>query len=135
MTSPMPPSGDRLLGDPQDFSLVLGGPLFQVLRRAHLTDDALALLRQRIIVLSLFAWLPLLVLSALEGQALGGSAAVPFLLDVDVHVRFLVALPLLIVAELVVHRRMRFVVKQFLERKLIPQSALTRFDAAIASAF
>ncbi len=57
------------------------------------------------------------------------------MLDLDVHVRFLVALPLLIVAELVVHRRMRFVVKQFLERKLIPESALTRFDAAIASAF
>ena len=77
-----------------------------------------ALLRQRIIVFSLFAWLPLLVLSALEGQALGGRAAVPFLLDVEVHVRFLVALPLLIVAELVVHQRMRFVVRQFLDRQL-----------------
>ncbi len=135
MKSRTPVPSDSLLRDPQDFSLVLGGPLFQILRRAHLSDDALTLVRQRIIVLSLLAWLPLLVLSALEGQALGGSAAVPFLLDVDVHVRFLVALPLLIVAELVVHRRMRFVVKQFLERKLIPESALTRFDAAIASAF
>ncbi len=134
MTSPTPVSGDSLLQDPQDFSLVLGGPLFQLLRRAHLSDDALPLLRQRIIVISLLAWLPLLVLSALEGQALGGSAAVPFLLDIDVHVRFLVALPLLIVAELVVHRRMRFVVKQFLERHLIPESTMTRFDAAIASA-
>jgi hypothetical protein len=46
-----------------------------------------------------------------------------------------VILPLLIVAELVVHKRMRFVVKQFLERKLIPVSVLPRFDAAIASAF
>jgi hypothetical protein len=135
MTSPTPASGDSLLQEPQDFSLVLGGPLFQLLRRAHLSDDALTLVRQRIIVISLFAWLPLLVLSALEGQALGGRAAVPFLLDVDVHVRFLVALPLLIVAELVVHRRMRFVVRQFLERHLIPESALTQFDAAIASAF
>ena len=61
--------------------------------------------------------------------------AVPFLLDVEVHVRFLVVMPLLIVAELVVHQRMRFVVRQFLERNLIPESALTRFDAAIASAF
>jgi hypothetical protein len=30
---------------------------------------------------------------------------------------------------------MRFVVKQFVERQLIPEHALTRFDAAIASAF
>jgi hypothetical protein len=134
MTSRTSVPSDSLLRDPQDFSLVLGEPLFQLLRRAHLSDDALMLVRQRIIVISLIAWLPLLVLSALEGQVLGGRAAVPFLLDVDVHVRFLVAVPLLVAAELVVHRRMRFVVKQFLERHLIPASAMTRFDAAIASA-
>jgi len=118
-----------------DFSLVLGGPLFQLLCRAHLSDDALTMVRQRIIVISLFAWLPLLVLSALEGRMLGGSATVPFLLDLDVHIRFLVALPLLIAAELVVHRRMRSLVQQFLERRLIPEGAMGRFDAAIASAF
>ena len=134
MTARTSVPSDRLLRDPQDFSLVLGGPLFQLMRGAHLTDDALMLVRQRILVISLFAWLPLLVLSALEGHALGGRGAVPFLLDLDVHVRFLVALPLLIAAELVVHQRMRFVVKQFLERQVIPESARARFDAAIASA-
>jgi len=125
----------NLLRKPPDFSLVLGGPLFQLLRRAHLSDDALMLVRQRIIVIALLAWLPLLVLSALEGQVLGGPAAVPFLLDVEVHVRFLVALPLLIIAELVVHRRMRPLLQQFLERSLIPEDATTRFEDAVASAF
>jgi hypothetical protein len=119
----------------QDFSLVLGGPLFQLFRQAHLTGDALELLRRRILVISLLAWLPLLILSALEGQLLGGSAVVPFLLDVEVHIKFLGVLPLLIIAELVVHQRMRFVVKQFLERHLIAENDLPRFDAAIASAF
>jgi hypothetical protein len=119
----------------QDFSLVLGGPLFQLLRRTHLAGDALELLRQRILLIPLVAWLPLLVLSLVEGEALGGRAAVPFLLDIEVHVRFLIALPLLIIAELVVHQRMRFVVRQFLERNLIPQNALPRFENAIASAF
>jgi len=118
-----------------DFSLVLGGPLFQLLHRAHLTGDTLELMRRRVLVIPLLAWLPLLVLSALEGQALGGRSAVPFLLDVDVHVKFLVVLPLLIIAELVVHQRMRFVVKQFLERHLIAENDLPRFDSAIASAF
>jgi hypothetical protein len=113
----------------------LGGPLFQLLRRAHLTGNTLELVRQRIIVISLFTWLPLLVLSVLEGQVLGRSAAVPFLLDVDVHVKFLVVIPLLIVAELVVHQRMRFVVRQFLERNLIAENDLPRFNAAIASGF
>jgi hypothetical protein len=66
---------------------------------------------------------------------LSGSATVPFLHDIEVHVRFLVALPLLIAAELVVHQRMRSVVNVFQERNLIPKSAMTQFDAAIASAF
>ena len=43
-------------------------------------------------------------------------------------------MPLLIVAELVVHRRMRPVVRQFVERGLIPDAARPAFDAAIASA-
>jgi hypothetical protein len=124
-----------LLRNPPDFSLVLGGPLFQLLRRAHLADDALMMVRQRIIVITLLAWLPLLVLSALEGRLLGGSVAVPFLVDAEVHIRFLVTMPLLIVAELVVHRRMRPLLQQFLERNLIPESATARFEAAVASAF
>jgi hypothetical protein len=92
---------NNMLRELQDFSLVLGEPLFQLLRRSHLSGNALELMKQRILVVSLLAWLPLLALSALEGHALGGNVAVPFLLDVDVHIRFLVALPLLIVAELV----------------------------------
>ena len=120
---------------PQDFSLVLGGPLYQLLRRSHLSGEALDLLRRRLVIIPLLAWLPLLGLSAFEGQALPGRVAVPFLFDIEVHARFLVALPLLIVAELVVHQRMRFVVRQFLERHLIPESALPRFHELIESAF
>jgi len=127
-------AGDNPLREPQDFSLVLGGPLFQLLCRAHLSGDVLELLRQRMLVITLVAWLPLLVLSFAEGHALR-NVAVPFLLDVEAHVRFLVALPLLIVSELIVHQRMRFVAREFLERNLIPESALPRFDAAVASAF
>jgi hypothetical protein len=105
------------------------------LRRWHLSGNALELLKLRILVISLLAWLPLLVLSLVEGRARGGSVAVPFLWDVDVHIRFLLALPLLVVAELVVYQRMRFVGREFLERNLIPENGLTRFEAAFASAF
>jgi len=130
----MAPNGDPLR-EPRDFSLVLGGPLFQLFRKAHLTDDAMMLLRKRIVVISLFSWLPLMVLSAIEGQLWGGKAAVPFLLDVEVHVKFLVVIPLLIAAELVVHQRLLPLVKQFQDRRLIPDSAMARYDAAIESVF
>jgi ABC-type multidrug transport system fused ATPase/permease subunit len=119
----------------QNFSLVLGGPFFQLLRRARLSDDALMLLRQRIVFMTLFVWLPLLLLSAIEGSAWGGSVAIPFLLDIEVHVRFLLAMPLLIIAELVVHKRMGRMVDMFLQRNLIPENAMQKFDAAITSAF
>ena len=126
-------SSDRM-GSP-DFSLVLGGPLFQLLRRAHLSDDALLLQRRRIVVISLFAWLPLAMLAALGGRLFGSDVAVPFLLDVDVHVKFLVAMPLLIAAELVVHQRMRSVALAFRERNLVSDAAAVRLDAAVASAY
>jgi hypothetical protein len=131
---PSPPpqlTTDHPFAAPQDFSIVLGGPLFQVLRRAHLSGDALELIRQRIIIIIALAWLPLLLLSIVEGHALGGGVAIPFLMDMEVNVRFLVALPLLIYAELVVHERMRPVIRQFHDRHLIPESAEPRFDAAI----
>jgi hypothetical protein len=120
--------------DPYDFSVVLGGPLYQIVRRAHLSGEALDLLRRRIVVIALAAWLPLLILSALGGRAWGDAVRVPFLLDIEVHARFLLTLPLLIVAELVVHQRMRPVVRQFLERGLIPEASRSKFDAAVASA-
>jgi hypothetical protein len=129
-----PTSSGKFTGDPADFSLVLGGPLFQLFRRTHLSGDALELVQKRIVVLALLAWLPLLLLSAIEGQMLGGGVSVPFLMDFEVHIRFLVAMPLLIVSELIVHQRIRPVVKQFLERRMIPVDAMARFEAVVASA-
>jgi hypothetical protein len=149
--SPAPPDGATLVVSPQDeaagkrttslfdaqpdFPLVPGGPLFQLLRRVHLTGPALELLRQRTLIIVGLVWLPLFTLSVVEGHAWGGTAAVPFLWDVEAHARFLLALPLLIVAEVIVHRRVRLVVRQFLDRNLIPDGALPRLQAAIGSAF
>jgi hypothetical protein len=125
------PSGDV---DPRNFSIILGGPLFQLLRRAHMTGNGLELVRRRVLVIAAFAWLPLLLLTLLQGNALGGAASVPFLKDFEVHVRFLVAVPLLVVAELIVHLRLRPVAFEFLQRSLVPPEELPRFHAAIQAA-
>ncbi|HWB04077.1 MAG TPA: hypothetical protein VG796_13705 [Verrucomicrobiales bacterium] len=119
--------------DPHDFSLVLGGPLFQFLQRSRLSGCALELMWRRLLVITLIAWLPLLILSLLDGKLMSGSVTVPFLYDVDAHVRFLIALPLLVIAELVVHLRMRPVISLFLTRNLIGTRARTKFEAALAS--
>ena len=133
MSTSGPAANATVLKEPTDFSLVLGGPLYQLLRRAHLSDDALFFLRRRIAVLVLLAWLPLLILSVAEGQAWSGSVKLPFLLDIEMQVRLLIAMPLLILAELVVHQRMLPVVGQFLSRGLVPDAARGQFDAAITA--
>jgi hypothetical protein len=117
-----------------DFSLVIGGPLFQALRRTRLAGDALQLVRRRIGAMAIIAWAPLLALSAADGKAWGNAVAVPFLRDIDAHARFLVALPLLVVAEIVVHRRMQPVVAQFVTLGLVGEAVHPRFEAAIERA-
>jgi hypothetical protein len=122
------------MNEPGDFSLVLGGPIFQLWRRTRLSGGTLQWLPRRIVLLTLLAWLPLLLLSIAEGHAWGGSVKLPFLYDVELHVRLLLTLPLLLVAERTVHQRMAPAVWQFVGRGLIPDAARGKFEAAIASA-
>jgi hypothetical protein len=120
-----------ILQESPDFSLVLGGPLYQLFRRAHLSGDTLQLQYRRMLVISALAWLPLLLLSALAGDALGGAATIPFFYDIEAHVRFLVALPILIAAELIVHKRLRPVIRQFIERRIVAPEDMPKFQQAI----
>jgi len=121
-------------GENDDFSLILGGPLYQLFCRAHLCGKVLEQVNRRLLVMCGVAWLPLLLFSVLEGNAWGHAVKIPFLMDIEPYARFLVGMPLLVMAELVIHERMRPVVNQFLERKLVPDSAHDKFEAAIDSA-
>jgi hypothetical protein len=125
--------GLKLLKTSPEFSIVAGGPIFRFLRRLQPTSDRLTNLRRGIIIIPVLAWLPLLVLSAVEGRLFSGSVAVPFLQDLEVHIRFLLALPMLLIAEVGVEQRLRPLPQEFLERNLIPENAMTRFEAAIKS--
>lgn len=120
-------------GEPEDFSLVLGGPLFQLLRKAHLEGDALELLNRRLIASILVTWFPLLILSTF-GTNVGGIGRISFFRDIEVHVRFLAALPILIVAELVVHSRIRPVVRRFVEWRIVLPKDMPAFHKAVESA-
>jgi hypothetical protein len=123
------------LQEGKDFSIIPGGPFFQLLRRIGLTGSALELMNKRAIIISLLAWFPLFILSMINGQAWGDKTNLPFVEDLEAHIRFLVALPLMIFAERMVHERMQMIVMQFEERNLIPEPALEQFRKAIASAY
>src|SRR5277367_259345 len=116
-----------------DFSLVLGDPLFQFFRKAHLSGDHLELLHRRLIAITSIAWVPLLVLDSL-GSHSASIGRLSFLHDVEVQVRFLVALPVLIWAELIVHSRIRPVVRRFVERGIVREQDLPSFGRAIEAA-
>jgi hypothetical protein len=118
-------------GKPHDFSLVLGGPVFQFFRKSHLSNDGLDLLRRRIVVITSIAWLPLAVLAWFSAEKAGRLS---FFHDIEVHVRFLLALPILIAAELVVHSRIRRAVSRFVDQRLVPPHEISRFNSAIDSA-
>src|SRR4030095_16491807 len=129
VTTPGPGSSPEVQ---PDFSLMLGGPLYQLFLRTRIARPPLDLLRRRLIGVAVIAWLPLLLLSMLEGRAFGG-VTVPFVRDIESHVRYLVSLPLLILAELVVHARMRPLLGQFLDRGLVVGETRARFDAIVSS--
>lgn len=117
----------------REFSVVTGGPLFRIYRRARLSGEALQLVIRRVVCLAALVWIPLLVLSALEGRAWGGTRE-PFLMDLELHARLLIALPLLVAGEPLIHRLMCIAVREFTERGLVPAASLVGFEAAVATA-
>jgi hypothetical protein len=117
----------------EDFSLVLGGPLYQLLLRSGLIRPPFGNISSRIAVITGLTWLPLLVLSGLDSRVTAG-VKVPFLYDFEVQARLLVAIPLMILAEVIVYLRMRAIAAQFTERHIVTESLRQAFDNVVASA-
>jgi len=124
---------NHVLTGENDFSLVLGGPLYQLYLRTKLARPPLELVWRRAIAIPLICWTPPFLLTLVAGQSFG-NVGIPFSLSLGVHARFLVALPLLIAAELIAHERMRAIVDQFLHRGIIRLEDRRRFEAMVQSA-
>src|SRR5262245_48842378 len=98
----------------QKFSIVLGGPVYDLLQRLGLFRFALPNVLRRIVLVVALTWLPLLLLSLKDGVAVGHRVSIPFLFDFSMYGRFLLALPLLLVAEIVIDPAIRLAVTEFL---------------------
>ena len=93
-----------------ELSLMEGGPGDALMKRLRLIRPEFGAASARTAISSAaLTWLPLLVFSSIEGLALGG-ARIPFLYDLAAHARFLVAVPILVLAEIPIGRRLRGVV-------------------------
>jgi hypothetical protein len=110
-----------------------GGPTHNLMIRIGLLRQRAPELARGALVLALFCWLPLALLSLSEGHLTGG-VPIPFLFDFGAHARLLFSLPLLIVAEVVVGPRLGGAAARFLERGLVKPEERGRFEQAVAEA-
>ncbi|HYS69334.1 MAG TPA: hypothetical protein VEM14_03785, partial [Gemmatimonadaceae bacterium] len=88
---------------------------------------------KRAALLAFIAWVPLVVLSWAEGHALGPTPRESMLLDVAAHARYLIALPLLVIAETVTPFGLASITRHFGESGLVAEPSRPRFDALVDS--
>ena len=115
----------------ENFSLIRGGPLHWLFVRTGLAGTDRDRVTNRTLLAVGLTWLPLLVLSFLQRLAYGPDITIPFLRDFAVNVRFLIALPILIMAESGIDRHWRNLVLQFLRSGLVDEKQLPSFEAVI----
>lgn len=117
----------------EDFSLTNCGPLDRAMARAGLKSTAPPRLFVRAFVPAALIWIPLFVL-ALARPRDGAGAAISFFEDLATHVRFLLVVPLLVIAESTIGRRTKLVAAQFASANLLTAGDGPRFKALLAKA-
>ena len=115
----------------ENFSITQGGPMHMLLVRLGNAGNERQRVVRRALAISVITWVPLLVLSIMEGKAYSRQITIPFLRDYAVNVRLLIAVPILILAESVVDLRWRITVLQFLRSGLVHLQELPDFEAVI----
>lgn len=113
------------------FLLVECGPLFDFEARVGLIRKDAHQIERRALLAALLAWFPLLVLSGLQGTAFGHRIPLPFLWDFSAWSRFLLAIPLLVLAEKSLGPRIAGAVEHFLTSGLVDPKDYQQFDGIV----
>lgn len=101
------------------------------LRRLHLVPaDGLGA-RRRALFLALLTWLPIVAWAVLAGQA-PAAAGESLMHHYGVHVRCLVVIPLLILAEPILQRKLKSIMAKLAQTALVDPQMRERFDATCA---
>jgi len=108
------------------------GPFQALLHALHLRAGDDPAIGRRAVLAALFAWVPLVLLAQAQGLAFG-TGRVAVLGDFAAYARFLLAVPLLVLAEGQAQRWMHRVLYQFSDAHLVPPEEQARFEELIAS--
>jgi hypothetical protein len=115
----------------ESFSLTRGGPFHRLLTLLGHAGSERRQVINRALFGTLVCWVPLLILSFVQGLAVGTKVRIPFLLDYAVHLRFLIALPILILAKSPIDRRWCILVLEFLRSGLVGRDETASFEGII----
>ncbi len=107
-----------------------GGPGAALLRRLKIAPLGRGSPRTAI-ALAALAWLPLLLLTGMHGVLVGG-VPIPFAYDLAAHVRFLLAVPLNVLAEIPIGRRLREIAARFVNTGLVAPEDHPRYAQIVA---
>lgn len=110
-----------------EVSLVRNDLLFRAQRAVGLIPAAGFGVGRRALLLALVTWLPIAAWAVLTGRALSHAAGEPLSQHFGIHVRCLVAIPLLVVAEVVAHARTALLGQHFVRSGIVAESDLPRF--------
>jgi hypothetical protein len=108
-----------------------GGPTYRLMQRIGVVKGAGPSVARRSIITIIITWVPLLLLSALNGEAVGPTPRTSFLLDFDAYARFFLAIPLIIAAEAVVGPRLRNAGLRFVNGGIVRPEDYPEFAAAV----
>lgn len=109
-----------------------GGPLFNIQKRVGLIRQNAPQTKRRAILAALITWLPLLVLSAIQGRAFGHAIPVSFAHDFSTYSRFLLAVPLLLLAENILGPRIAEAAAHFVTSGVVLEKDYQKFDDIVA---
>jgi len=115
----------------EQFSITRGGPLHWIQVRFGQAGDERHRVARRALLAILATWLPLLILSLWQREAYGSQIQIPFLRDFAVNARFLIAVPILILAESAIDKRWHLLACQFLKSGLVDQKELPSYEAVL----
>lgn len=118
-----------------DFLIAHGGPFYELQRRLGLLHEHAFHARRRALIALALAWGVPLLLAILAGHAWGGAALQrPYLLDLGVWSRFLVAVGVLVLSEQMVEQQLHTIQAQFTRAPLLAPESRTDAAAAVLRA-
>jgi len=117
----------------KNFSIVVGGPIYDRLLRFGLLHQSLPNIARRIAAVVGITWLPLLLLSFKDDIAFGHKVTIPFLYDLSMYGRFWLGLPLLMLAEVVIDPAIRLTVTELVDSRIVPDEELKNFESVLQS--